>query len=157
MVGEEAVDVVQDGPDWLVIAMDVPQFAPPEVLEWFVDASLLNQWWGEEALIEPRPGGRYQVVWPGMDWTMRGTVALVTVDTLAYSWTWDHEPEQPARTVIVHVEPSAGGTRVTLTHGPYRAESDAFPEDSLDRAGHREGWLYFLPRLHAKMMQHQSQ
>jgi len=114
MVGEEAVDVVQDGPDWLVIAMDVPQFAPPEVLEW-------------------------------------------TVDTLAYSWTWDHEPEQPARTVIVHVEPSAGGTRVTLTHGPYRAESDAFPEDSLDRAGHREGWLYFLPRLHAKMMQHQSQ
>jgi Activator of Hsp90 ATPase homolog 1-like protein len=157
MAEMEPIDVVRDGPDWLVIATLLPDLEPASVLPWFVDASLLNQWWGDEALIEPRPGGRYQVVWPGMGWTMRGTVALVTGDTLAYSWTWDHEPEQPARTVIVHVAPAPGGTRLTLTHGPYRAESDAFPEDSLDRAGHREGWLYFLPRLHAKMTQSQSQ
>lgn len=146
-----AIEVVLDGPDWLVVAMDLDGVEPAAVLPWFVDATLLNQWWGEEALIEPRPGGLYQVNWPAMAWTMRGTVALVTPDTLAYSWTWDHEPDQPPRAVIVHAVPTATGSRLTVTQGPYRPQAAASDDEALDRAGHREGWLYFLDRLRAKM------
>ncbi|MDQ3653531.1 MAG: SRPBCC domain-containing protein [Chloroflexota bacterium] len=75
-------------------------------------------------------------------------VALCTPDTLAYSWSWDHEPDQPARTVIVRGEPDGGGTILTLTHGPYRPSSPALPGEDEDRAGHRDGWLHFLPKLH---------
>ena len=37
-----------------------------------------------------------------------------------------------------------GGTRLTLTHGPY----DATAGSQEMRAGHLEGWTHFLGRLH---------
>jgi hypothetical protein len=126
------------------------------MLAWFVDAPLLNSWWGEEALIEPRSGGRYEVRWPSMNWTMRGTVALCTNDALIYSWVWDHEPDQPARSVIVHAVPSGSGTTLTLTHGPYRPDAPGLAGESADRESHRDGWLFFLPKLHATIAQNRS-
>ena len=40
----------------------------------------------------------------------------------------------------------AGGTRLTLTHGPYTAS----PADQEERiAHHLAGWQHFLPRLAA--------
>jgi hypothetical protein len=142
------IDVDATSPDWLIVRTWFEGLFPCDVLEWFIDAPRLNQWWGEEALIEPRPGGLYEVHWPAMNWTMRGVVALRTEDTLIYSWTWDHEPNQPARAVIVHVEPAGHDTVLTITHGPYRpSAADLFTEDE-DRESHHEGWLFFLPKLH---------
>lgn len=142
------VDVVMDNTAWLVVETHVPGLSPEETLQWFTDAVKLNQWWGEEALIEPRPGGMYEVHWPSMGLTMRGVVALCTKDTLIYSWTWDHEPDQPARMVIVHGEPDGAGTILTITQGPYRPSSPSLPGEDEDRASHRDGWLHFLPKLH---------
>jgi len=142
------VENVMDDPAWLVVETHVPGLSPDETLQWFTNAAMLNQWWGEEALIEPRPGGMYEVHWPSMGWTMRGVVALCVAGTLVYSWTWDHEPDQPARTVIVRGEPDGDGTILTLTHGPYRPSSPSLSGEDEDRAGHREGWLHFLPKLH---------
>ncbi len=133
---------------WLVVEARVADSSPEETLRWFSDATMLNQWWGDEALIEPRPGGMYEVHWPSMGWTMRGVVALCTANTLVYSWAWDHEPDQPGRTGIVHGEVDGVDTVLTITHGPYRPASPALPGEDEDRAGHRDGWLHFLPRLH---------
>ncbi len=80
---------------------------------------------------------------------MRGVVALCTADTLVYSWTWDHEPDQPARTVIVHAAERAGETLLSITHGPYRLDAAGLPGEIEDRHSHREGWLSFLAKLHA--------
>ncbi len=137
-----------DDSAWLVVETRLSDLSPEESLTWFTDAVKLNRWWGDEALIEPRPGGMYEVHWPSMGWTMRGVVALSTADTLIYSWTWDHEPDQPARTIIVHGEPDDGETVLTITHGPYRPSSPSLPGENEDRASHRDGWLHFLPKLH---------
>lgn len=145
------IEVVTDGPEWLVLRMRVPGLPPAEALTWFTDARKLNRWWGEEALIELRPGGLYEVRWPRMDWVMRGVVALATADTLAYSWSWDHEPDQPARAVIVHASADEAGSVVTVTHGPYQPDESRISAEDLDREQHRDGWLYFLPQLHAMM------
>jgi uncharacterized protein YndB with AHSA1/START domain len=143
--------VIKDGSGWLALELDIPHISAPDLLEWFVDARLVNQWWGSEAIIEPRIGGRYLVSWPEQGWTMRGVVALLTADILIYSWTWDHEPDQVPRTVVVSVRASGSGATVTLCQGPYRDGSSGDPEAATDRAGHREGWGYFLPQLRAKI------
>lgn len=153
MENDASIEIVVDGPDWLVIATEIEGLPPAEAMRWFVEAPLLNQWWGEEALIEPRPGGIYHVHWSKMNWTMRGTVAHCSSDTLAYSWAWDHEPMQPARAVVIHAAASDGGSRVTISHGPYRPEESRLTGEDQDRASHREGWVYFLPILHAKIAQ----
>jgi uncharacterized protein YndB with AHSA1/START domain len=142
------IEIVMDGPVWLVLRMRLAGIEPAAALRWFSDATLLNRWWGEDALIEPRPGGLYEVHWPAMGWTMRGEVALCTAETLAYSWAWDHEPEGPPRMVIVHGEADGDGTIVTVTHGPYQM---AAPGEEEDRLGHREGWLSFLPDLRTEI------
>lgn len=85
-----------------------------------------------------------------MGWTMRGQTALVS-DTmldalLVYSWSWDHEPELPARAVIVRAVAEGDGARLTITLGPYR-QGDTFPREDEDRTSHREGWANFLPKL----------
>jgi len=144
----ELTEVLLDGPEWLVVRTFVAGLSPCDALAWFTDAGKLNRWWGEEALIEPRPGGLYEVRWPRLDWVMQGRVAICTTDTLVYSWSWEHEPEVPARTVIVHGEALDDGTALSITHGPYRSDESRLTEEDTDRDGHREGWLTFIPGLH---------
>ncbi len=141
------IQVAIDGPDWLVLELTIPGIDPTELLTWFTDAVRLNRWWGEEAMIEPRPGGMFLVHWPPMDLTLRGTVGLVTADTFMWSWTWDHEPERAARAVVVQSLPGDRGAILRITHGPYRADGPLAADDAADRDSHREGWLFFLPAL----------
>jgi hypothetical protein len=45
---------------------------------------------------------------------------------------------------IIFAAPSTGGTRLTLTHGPY---GDTAGEQEVRTAHHLAGWQHFLPRL----------
>ena len=144
---ESNIEVVIDGPEWLVMELDVPGIEAAQLLTWFTDAVKLNRWWGEEAMIEPRPGGLFLVHWPPMDLTLRGTVGLATDDSFMWSWSWDHEPDRSARAVVAQVLPDESGARLRITHGPYRADGPLAADDAADRDSHREGWLYFLPAL----------
>lgn len=144
------VAVTVDGPTWLSMETYLDGLTPSEVLTWFTQPDKLRQWWGQENEIDSAPGGSYIVRWPAMGWTMRGQTALVS-DTmldalLVYSWSWDHEPELPARAVIVRAVAEGDGARLTITLGPYR-QGDTFPREDEDRASHREGWANFLPKL----------
>ena len=151
MTTAATIDVSTTSHDWLILSTRFPKISPPELMTWFTDAARLNSWWGEEALIEPRPGGIYQVHWPSMGWTMRGEVAMVTADALVYSWTWDHEPVAPARTVVIRAEAEGQDAVLTITHGPYRFIDDPNSPELAERQGHHDGWLFFLPRLHEKI------
>ena len=153
MADSTSIRVPVDGPEWLIVESVFPSLPPEQLMPWFVDASRLNLWWGEEAMIEPRPGGRYIVRWPAMGWTMRGVVAFCDETCLAYSWTWDHESQQPPRSVTIRAQPAGEGSILTITHGPYRPESTYLVEENSDRIGHRDGWLFFLEKLHATIAQ----
>jgi uncharacterized protein YndB with AHSA1/START domain len=118
--------------------------APEPVWRAFVDAELLTLWWAQEADCDPVPGGVLEARWPTMGWTMRGTyLELDPPRTVAFTWSWDHEPDTPVRTVRVSLAPHGDGTRLTLTHGDYSAS------DAEERRGHLEGWQHFLPKLAA--------
>lgn len=78
-----------------------------------------------------------------MGWTMRGTYTEIGADTVGFTWSWDHEPDAPARSVRVTTATENDHTLVTITHGDYG------PDDAGERQGHIDGWTYFLPRLAA--------
>lgn len=139
--------VTMNGPHWLSMEIVLEGVAAPEALAWFTQPDKLREWWGpQEIEIEPVPGGAYVVSWPKMGWTMRGEIAAVTDTHLVYSWAWDHEPDLPARAVIVRAGEHDGGCLVTITHGPFR-QGEALPHEDADRTSHLEGWTNFLPEL----------
>jgi hypothetical protein len=57
-----------------------------------------------------------------------------------------HEPELPARVLIIRAEPAADAATLCIIQGPYR-QSERFPGEDGDRASHLSGWEHFLPRL----------
>ena len=139
--------VTMNGPHWLTMEIVLEGVAPAEALTWFMQPDKLRQWWGPQEIgIDPVPGGAYVVSWPKLSWTMRGEIANMSDTHLVYSWTWDHEPERPARAVIVRARGQDGGSLVTVTHGPFRP-GEALPGEDADRASHLEGWTTFLPAL----------
>lgn len=128
-------------PDRLVVetVIDAP---PNRVWRAFVDANDLGTWWAQEAEVEPHVGGTILARWPAMDWTMRGTYTELEAPTVvAFTWTWDHEPDTPERLVRITLVRAGGGTHLTLSHGEYG------PSDALERTGHLDGWRHFLSEL----------
>lgn len=137
------IETVLDGPEWLVMRCDIDAHPPEAVLTWFLDPAKLRQWWGEEHQIEPAFGGEYVIRWKRIDRTLRGRIVELAPTRLALSWTFDHEPDTPPRVVMIETTAVDGGTCIEIRHGPYHADD----RDAAERAGHREGWEWFLPQL----------
>jgi len=139
--------VTMNGPHWLTMETALERVSPVAALTWFTQAEKLRQWWGpQDVEIDPVPGGAYIVSWPAIGRTMRGEIANMSDTHLVYSWAWDHEPNMPARAVIVRAREQDGGSLLTITHGPFR-QGEALPNEDEDRAAHLEGWSNFLPEL----------
>jgi len=116
--------------------------SPSEVFDAFVDAGRITQWWPDEADVDPVVGGFYALRWPAMEWTLRGTFTEVEPDrTLTFTWSWDHEPDTPERTVRITLSAAETGTELTLAHGNYTRD------DTEERQSHLDGWQFFLGRL----------
>jgi uncharacterized protein YndB with AHSA1/START domain len=140
------ITIELDGPEWLIITADVDGIGPETLLRWFVEPDRLTRWWSQEATVEARPGGAWDIRWPAMSWTLRGRIAAIAPTSLLVSWSWDHEPDLPARALSVQAEATASGARLRIVQGPY-LPGGVFPREDEDRAGHREGWAHFLPML----------
>ena len=98
---------------------------------------------GTRASIDARPGGPVRVEY-GNGTVMRGAVVeLEEPARLVFTWGWE-DPTEVVRpggsTVEVTFQAVPGGTRVRVRHS-------GLPEG--ERAGHGEGWDYFLARLAA--------
>ena len=119
---------------------------PGDVYRSFIEPDRICQWWADESELDPLVGGRLIVRWPSMGWTMRGRYTELVPDRLiGFTWSWEHEPDTPTRTVSVVIESDAAGTRLTLTHGDYG------DDDAEERDSHLEGWQHFLPRMAAAL------
>jgi uncharacterized protein YndB with AHSA1/START domain len=140
---DQAIDIVLNGPEWIVVAINNISAHPNQIVSWFVEPYKLKKWWGDEHRIDPRFGGEYVIAWPRIERTLRGQIVELSENSLMYSWTFDHEPEIPPRVVAIRVRDSEGGTRIEIRHGSYRRDDS----DAEERKGHLEGWEYFLPLL----------
>ena len=124
------------------IDREVVVAAPPEVVwQFWTDPTRLVRWMGSEATLDPRPGGEI-VIRYGNGAAMRGEVVeLDEPRRLVFTWGWEDPTEivRPgASRVEVTLDAVDEGTRVHVRH---------LGLPTAERAGHVEGWDYFLGRL----------
>jgi uncharacterized protein YndB with AHSA1/START domain len=133
--------------------------APPaEVFSYLTDPARYVRWMGRSAVLEARPGGRYEVT---MSDGFRAAGTFIAADPphrVIFTWGFaddeaasrTKEPggdrtasDMPAGStrVTVTLAAEAGGTRLTLRH-------DNLPGEEL-AAAHQVAWGTYLPRLAA--------
>ena len=136
-------EIVEAG-EYLRIRAMVSDRSPAETFQCWIVPGILQRWWPPQAEMDVRAGGEYHLTWPSQGWHLRGR--FIEVDSprrLAFTWKWDHDPNDAETTVDVRFLPSGTGTELLLTHGAYPA-TDAGRER---RQEHQDGWIYFLGRL----------
>lgn len=139
------IEIKLNGPMWLVVACNIEGLEARHAVAWFTEHERLRLWWGDEHEITPCIGGEYIIRWPTIGKTLRGQIADIGETYLIFSWTFDDEPDVPARVAAIHAVASANGATIEIRHGPYRANE----ADAAERQGHLDGWRFFLPRLAA--------
>lgn len=95
------------------------------------DPDQINRYFGRNAVVEPRVGGRFSY-----GWELGGPVEILAIDPpnrLSYSWDYEGEP---STVVTWSLEGSGGSTTITLSHSGFgdEARQDAY----------RAGWSSFL-------------
>ena len=114
--------------------------APPErVYEYFVKPQAMLAWMGDYALLEPEPGGRFQLNIKGAP-VCGHYLDLEPPHRLVISWGYAGSDDVPpgATTVEVRFTADRGGTRVDLEHRGLRPA---------ERPAHGVGWMHYLGRL----------
>ena len=113
--------------------------APEQVFEYFTSPEAIVRWMGDYALLQPTPGGAFEVDINGVP--VRGRYLEVEPPhRLLISWGHAGSDRLPpgASTVEVRLSPAGGGTRVEIEHRD-------LPEDMRDAFG--RGWPHFVARL----------
>ena len=113
------------------------QARPDTVFRYFTDNARWAAWWGQGSTIDPRPGGKVVIVYPGAV-EVRGEVIEIAAPerlTFTYGFTSGTPIAPGASVVTIRLEPVGAGTRLHLTH----AFSDAAVRDE-----HVQGWRYQL-------------
>ena len=113
--------------------------APEAVFDYFIRPELLVRWMGDEAVLEPRPGGLFRLVIGPR--TVEGR--YVSVDRphrVVISWGRRGSRQlPPGKSVLeVNLAAEAGGTRVSVVHS-------GLPDS--ERPRHALGWRHYLDRL----------
>jgi len=133
------VDAVPSATD--VVEHEVRVAAPPEVVfDYFTDPLKIVAWMGDEATLDPRPGGICSVEINGS--RILGEFTEIEFPTrIAFTWGFEQRLfGVPPQTTAVEVSlvPDGDGTVVRLVHRRLPAGAVAF---------HRAGWHHYLARL----------
>ena len=117
--------------------------SPEIVFDYFVTPEKMVDWWSEEAMIDLRIDGEYELAWRSQDLRLLGQFLVVEPgERLAFTWSYAHRPEEP-RTVDVRFAPTDVGTLLTIehTHG----------DDPDERQDYIDGWQFFIERLRSAL------
>ena len=124
--------------------------APPEIVySFFTDPERFREWQGQEAWLDPRPGGMFRVRMTGVSNAIVSGeyVELVPFERIVYTWGWENAqivqgaidvPPGSSR-VEVTLTPSGEGTHLRLRHS-------GLPSDAA-MSFHKFGWDHSLARL----------
>ena len=111
---------------------------PETVFAFFQDSARWASWWGAGSTIDPRPGGKVYVKYPGTV-EASGEILEITAPTrivFSYGYHTDGSPVPPGSSrVTIALAKEAGGTRLTLHHELPTAAS---------RDEHIQGWRFQL-------------
>lgn len=114
--------------------------SPDEAFALVTEPERLRRWQTVSAFVDLRAGGSYRwIVVPGH--TAAGTYREVEPGRrVVFGWGWEGNDDLPpdASTVVVTVEATGTGSRVTLVHEGL---------DAAQEVSHAEGWNHFLDRL----------
>ncbi len=118
---------------------DLP-VSPEEAFALITEPERLRRWQAVTAYVDLRAGGDFRwTVTPGH--VAAGTFREVEPGKrVVFGWGWDGSDDLPpdASTVTLTVEPTEGGSRITLTHEGLSEEQAAM---------HAEGWNHYFERL----------
>jgi uncharacterized protein YndB with AHSA1/START domain len=113
---------------------------PADVYSYLTDSERWARWQGDDATIEPRPGGLFRIHMPTGQ-TARGQfVELVPDRRVVFTWGWVDAPGLPPGSTTVEIDliPDGDATIVRLTH--HGLGQDDVPM-------HRAGWVHYAERL----------
>jgi uncharacterized protein YndB with AHSA1/START domain len=114
---------------------------PETIWPFIVEPEQHLRWLGTEVDIDPRPGGKYQVLVYGQHPSLGEYVEVVPQEKVLFTFGWD-EPGHPippgSTTVEIALFPEGEKTRVRLTHR-------GLPADAVE--DHTGGWDRYLERL----------
>ena len=106
---------------------------PGRVMQLLTDPVLIRKWSGEDAVLENRVGGRFEM----FDGWVKGTVLKTSDKELAYTWKPGDWAED-VKTSEVHylLKEDEAGTKVILHH-------TGFPNED-EMKSHKNGWTDFF-------------
>jgi uncharacterized protein YndB with AHSA1/START domain len=113
------------------------------VFRWLVEPDRIVRWMGDEATLDPRPGGVFRLAYRSGDVARGEVLELDAPRRLVITWGWEAEgdPTPPGSSrVEFELVPDGEATIVRVRHTGLAPDA---------RSGHEEGWDYFLPRLEA--------
>ncbi|MES2701052.1 MAG: SRPBCC domain-containing protein [Bacteroidota bacterium] len=106
---------------------------PKRVMQLLTDPKLIRKWSGEDAVLEPVEGGRFEM----FDGWVKGTVLKVSANELAYTWKPADWSEETKETEVHYLlEEDAAGTKVSIRH-------TGFPNED-EMKSHKAGWTDFF-------------
>lgn len=116
---------------------------PDTIFRFLVDPQQYVRWQGNEAELDPRPGGIYRVAMPDGA-TARGTYLVIEPPhRIVFTWGWEGDGSLPpgSSTVEITLAEDGGETVVRLRHVGIPSAAS--------RELHAGGWRAFLGRLAA--------
>lgn len=137
-------------PNTLTRSLDLTH---PQEAVWAALTTLdgLTSWFGSSADGEIRPGADVLLRWAEHD-GFEKTITVQAVEPMhLFAWTWPVNgapADDPRRTYVeFSLEPTAGGTRLTVTETGFAQLPDAWLDSSYH--GNTEGWRTELDKLPA--------
>jgi uncharacterized protein YndB with AHSA1/START domain len=120
------------------VEVEIEIEAPAEaVFDFLVVPEKLLRWMGQEADLDPRPGGELRIHVGGSDTAIGRYAEVVRPKKVSFSWGWEGSELVPPGSSMVEISlREAGGvTVVTLVHTDL--------PDPEAGTQHLEGWLHF--------------
>jgi uncharacterized protein YndB with AHSA1/START domain len=122
--------VIEEDLDPILIQVTVP-LPMSMIFSGFADAHHLQGWMCDEAFVDPKLGGRYEVGWSDPPFRSNGKVTQITPDVdIGFSWLapvqFDalmNQPE-PKTNVYIRLQESPEGIDVTLEHSGWGRGTD---------------------------------
>jgi uncharacterized protein YndB with AHSA1/START domain len=108
---------------------------PEAVFRFFTDTEYWARWWGAGSTIDPRPGGRVCIRYPGGNEASGEVLQLSAPELIVFTYGYANGQLIPpgGSRVTIRLEPVPDGTRVHLTHDV---------ADAAVRDEHAQGWRY---------------
>ena len=120
---------------------------PAKVWKALTTAEGLAGWFGNEAVIDLRPGGAARVAWAGGQSADLRVERVEEPTVFGFTWHIDGLPEEDPRRTYVEftLEPVGAGTRLTVVESGFAQ----LPEEAYKSAydSHTEGWASELGEL----------